>query len=363
MEIYRKQTEISFEQIVTDFRLEKGIWGEAMLQIVREQKMASELRKALRGNTRAMIAVAFWGNGAAKALGLHKGSNVRIICNLGHPGCNPDAIDELRKLRLKIKSHPRLHAKIYVTQSIAIVGSSNVSSNGFTVEGKEAAGWVEANVITDSSDLIAEASELFETLWKSDECQTVRKSHITAARERRSRLAWGRHSMPANLPLFDSVRRNPGDFSNVFVAPYSEDLGKAAKKALTEMRKGAMPPKRGLTQTDFRKAWGYQFENIPEDAWLIDINCFNRNKPRVAGVAKTKGLRVRVNGDDGPETDLTIAVPEPIIIGSRPFSLSKSEKKLLIDYAGRILKLANDRVIPLQKVIKMIDRLERTKLR
>jgi PLD-like domain len=82
-----------------------------------------------------MVAVPFWGRGGVQSLGLQRGSNVRIICNLDHPGCNPNVFEELCVLEIEVKTHRRLHAKICVTPTIAIVGSSNVSTNGLTVEG------------------------------------------------------------------------------------------------------------------------------------------------------------------------------------------------------------------------------------
>src|SRR4051812_16745180 len=97
------------------------------LELLREHQLAPAFRKALKAAGEGVIAVPFWGKGAAKLLGLDSEGDVRVICNLDQPGCNPYVIEALRDLKIKVKTHPRLHAKIYATEALAIVGSSNAS--------------------------------------------------------------------------------------------------------------------------------------------------------------------------------------------------------------------------------------------
>ncbi|MGO9401289.1 MAG: phospholipase D family protein, partial [Xanthobacteraceae bacterium] len=105
------------------------------------------------------LAVAFWGKGAAKNLGIEdRKYPTEIICNLCHGGTNPSEIRTLMKLANvgaeRIFQNDRLHAKVYIFDDMAIVGSSNASTNGLSEEGNKAAGWMEANaVITDSQAL------------------------------------------------------------------------------------------------------------------------------------------------------------------------------------------------------------------
>ena len=54
----------------------------------------------------------------------------------------------------RILQNDQLHAKVYIFDDTAFVGSSNASTNGLSEEGNELAGWMEANaVITDSQTL------------------------------------------------------------------------------------------------------------------------------------------------------------------------------------------------------------------
>jgi len=322
-----------------------------MLQLLREHQVAPSFRRARKQSSEAVVAVPFWGNGAASALGLTENDPVRILCNLDHPGCNPDAIDELRGLRIKVRTHPRLHAKLYATKQVAIVGSSNVSTNGLTVEGAASKGWIEANVCSDDPTLVADALALFETIWEDPETRPVRKLDIEAARK--TRANW---RMPVAVPgkktLFAACRERPDDFRSVYVAAYDEGLGDNGRRQLREVKDRALPPKPGMSTSDFRKAWGYQFEDIPEGAWLIGLNCRRPNQPRYVGCAKATGLRLTVDG----ETDLTIAIPGVVEApgsGAR-LRVSAAEKASLVMNATRILD--RNTLLPLPDAIKIIDR-------
>ena|ERR1700754_3027088 len=105
-----------------------------MAKLLREYSVAQEFKAAKKKAKNAFIAVPFWGKGAVKTLALRKGDPIRIVCNLDHPGCNPEVIEEIKyRLKIRVRTHPRLHAKIYGTEHSAIIGSSNVSTNGLTV--------------------------------------------------------------------------------------------------------------------------------------------------------------------------------------------------------------------------------------
>jgi hypothetical protein len=137
------------------------------------------------------------------------------------------------------------------------------------------------------------------------------------------------------------------------VVAYTAGLGVNGKRLLKQVKAGALPPNPGLSLSDFRKAWGYQFADIPEGAWLIDLNCKRRNKPRYCGCAKATGLRL--NADD--EEDLTIAIPGAVEIpgyGTR-FRISAAERASLVKSASRILGKSTGKLLPLPKALKIID--------
>lgn len=120
------------------------------------------------------MAVAFWGAGAKEFLALGKRSDWKVICNLAMGGTNPDAIRALQDPvrcseghTTRIRESDRLHAKVFVSDAGAIVGSSNVSANGLGLEGRELTGWIESALFTSDTRIISEARQWFDDLWES----------------------------------------------------------------------------------------------------------------------------------------------------------------------------------------------------
>jgi len=326
-------------------------------ELLREHALAPAFRSALRRTQAGDIAVPYWGAGALRLLELDKGARLRIVCNLDQPGCNPWVIEELLALKIEVKSHRRLHAKIYTTEDMAIVGSSNASTNGLTDEGKRARGWVELNVMSTKPGFVRDVQAEFEEIWDSDECKQVRPIHIKRAKDRRRDMPAFGPILPYDQSLFDAVRATPEAFAHVYLALYTADLSKNAKTVLKNFQDNAVePPASGFDTGSLRKAWGYQFEAMPIPAWLIDFSY--KRTPRFVGTARSLDLALKVPpGDDGkPQYDLTPAVRSPIVAGGRRFQVTQAEKNLLVRHADALLKKATDRPMPIVAALKIIDR-------
>jgi hypothetical protein len=323
-----------------------------MQRLIREHEVAATFKRARKTGVSAVIAVPFWGKGAVSTLGLRKGPTTRVICNLDSVACNPEVIDDIRNLGIEVRTHPRLHAKIYATESFAIVGSSNASTNGMTVEGAGSKGWIEANIASSDPELVADVIALFDMIWGDGETRKVRTSDIEAARR-------AREAHPpiigglGNKTLFAACRDRPDDFRAVFVAVYDQGLGKGGLRALSAVKKGAAAPAPGLTAGDFRNAWGYQYDDILPGAWLVDLNCKRADKARYTGCARATGLRLRVEG----ETDLTIALPGMVrlVEGGPGMRVSAAEKASLVKNAARILSKSKGGLVPLRDAIRIMD--------
>jgi HKD family nuclease len=127
-----------------------------------DEKGVKRIRKMVKGCSDLRIAVAFWGEGAAKTLRLTGARRGRIICNLESGACNPKEVRKLRaSKRLKLKTHAQLHAKIYWSPTAAMVGSSNASANGLVVDAGVAKDWREANILFDQEDELRRTGERF----------------------------------------------------------------------------------------------------------------------------------------------------------------------------------------------------------
>jgi len=103
-------------------------------------------------------AVAFWGRDCE---GWVTGVGAKIIANLRMGGTNPHA---LKKVAAQTKRCDRLHAKVYIGSTRAVVASANASINGLALEGAEIASWIEAGIVTDE---IVQIGEWFDDLWLS----------------------------------------------------------------------------------------------------------------------------------------------------------------------------------------------------
>jgi HKD family nuclease len=135
-----------------------------------EQTALAAIVDALASSSSPKLAVAFWGDGAVEKLGLDReGANAKILINLESGACNPREIRKLlgRRPRIEVRTNARLHAKLYWTENKAIIGSSNASSNGLAVEGRELTSWAEANLLVSAPDLLAEMSSWFDNLFQS----------------------------------------------------------------------------------------------------------------------------------------------------------------------------------------------------
>lgn len=129
-------------------------------RLVINQKHTS---KWVREQNKLDIAVAFWGEGAIKELGLDQpGRKFRVLLDLSAGASNPDEVRALWKLAPKsVKVVERLHAKAYVTPSQALIGSANASANGLGWEGKEATSWHELGMLTDDNTTVRATQKWF----------------------------------------------------------------------------------------------------------------------------------------------------------------------------------------------------------
>lgn len=161
---------------------------------LRGASIQQAIKEAASTSRTVRIAAPFWGADAIKRLGLGRCEKVggkpalRLLCNLESGACNPAPIKKLRyTLKWGVKSNPRLHAKVYIFDQVAIVGSANPSANGLALEGMEAASWHEICVRTKDRKEIDALAAWFDELYDDLESVRVDKKTLAAAEELWSR--------------------------------------------------------------------------------------------------------------------------------------------------------------------------------
>lgn len=206
-----------------------------------EQETASRIRQLFQQADLIKCAVAFWGDKAPDMLGLRQGLNktALIICNFESGATNPKVMKELWQIKgVAVRSHPRLHAKVYWTEKGAIVGSSNASANGLSFEGTEIEGWLEANILVTDREVLRQINTWFDQLWQ--QAQPLNDARIKAADQkwftRRDHRPFPDISHVPNRSLLTALKKNRNSFKerNIVIAIYRHDISTEARKVMAK---------------------------------------------------------------------------------------------------------------------------------
>lgn len=135
----------------------------------------------------------------------------------------------------------------------------------------------------------------------------------------------------------------------MLVAPYDDDLSKEARRELRTIITGAAPSRPGISWSDFKKAEGYQFGNIPEGAWLLGLDCRPDRGRRYTGCSRATGLRYPIPG----QTIFDVVLPGQVTLDGRAFRTNAAKKAQLASIAPKLLRKG---LTTLPQAVKMIDR-------
>lgn len=164
-----------------------------MIKFLHGKALSQQIAQTLAGR-RQKIAVAFIGRGAAGRLGLGKGSQAKVVCDLWSGACNPEAIHELIKVGAIVKRRDRLHAKVYLGDKSAVVCSANASTNGFAEVPLEQDFGFEAGLMTDDLRTLGSIETWFDAQFDSSD-------DITPADIKKAEALWLRRP---RRPAFSS---------------------------------------------------------------------------------------------------------------------------------------------------------------
>lgn len=233
-----------------------------------EKEIFPQIKTLLRQAKRVKCAVAFWGEQAPEALGLpYLNGPAYLICNFESGATNPEVIRQLRKLKnVQIRSLPRLHAKVYWTESGAIIGSSNASANGLSFENEELRGWFEANMLITNENVLRDIETWFDKLWSQ-------ANLIDEALLKEMEEAWCKRRdirPPINRnkgSLLAALKKNRDDFKdrNILIVIYRLYASPEANKVFENWR--SENSLSGSSQVDFYEGW----DDLPPGATVVDL--------------------------------------------------------------------------------------------
>jgi hypothetical protein len=281
--------------------------------------LAERIRELTRG-AGVRCAVAYWGEGAREMLFADRAGGVapRVVCDLVRGGTNPDEIEDLRGAGVEVRMAHMLHAKVYLSDAGAVVGSANASRNALHGADPEP---LEAGVfVPPGAAAFGEADRYFEELWSnavpvSDEA--LESARLTWRLRSHTRALVHPRAVPSGQRSFyDNLRDRPSVFDGFAIVVTTEEAepeaARRAHDALNEGAAGVPPPPEG-----YDSFTGWKRDDFPE----LFINL--HRGPR-GGVYVTAGrLIFRYDEDDTHRTFLTenLRETDPRLAALRPFVL------------------------------------------
>lgn len=273
------------------------------MRFLTEREIDAEIKRQLAAGSSLKAAVAFWGAGAQEALqikGFH--GRVKIVCNLRMGGTNPHEIEKLTKLRsVTVKHRDDLHAKVYLFDNAAIVGSSNASANGLAFQGGDGLSWREANILVQDITTLRTISKWFEKVFR--QAKPVEKPDIAVAleawRKRRSGISIGMGKPRGTL--LDAAKKNPAQFADrkIYVVLNDGDMSEDAKLKLSQLREevGTSYSRRNL---DLWENW----PTVPNGAKFVDFHRGTGGRIRYLGLYSTPDVRKQFKLPNGDSVQL-----------------------------------------------------------
>lgn len=158
------------------------------------------------------LAVSYWNGNAVAALNIAEERKIRVVLDVNSGGTSPRALEELIELLGDdVRVHVDLHAKIYATRTLALVGSANASKPGLHLDDR---GHAEAAVRL-KGDAARQAFDLAKRLFNSGVPAT--DAHVQICRERfgRRTLCEAEAGEIQRLPFFRSLCEQPDLFRHV----------------------------------------------------------------------------------------------------------------------------------------------------
>ena len=328
------------------------------MKFLENKNYYQEVKRCFESDEDLNIAVAFWGIDSVPLF--TKNKPIKLICNLESTACNPAAIEQIQKVdNVEIKSNPKLHAKVLIQKSVAIIGSANISINGLAMESNEVTGWIESGLKTHDQEIISKSKEWFNKLWKLS-------NHITDSDIKKYKEKW--KSRRRNRPikqhktsLIEAATNDIDAFKDreiYFVIYRDNNLSNDAQETFNEIKKD-------YTLKSNQLACYENWLELPDNAYVIDLYYGPKGGKAVYGIYEMPPDPIVGNftyEEDGSKGNVKICFRRKNIYGC---TISKKDKeniknniKNLWEYSrkrGFTSSEADSCIIPFVTGIKVIN--------
>ena len=209
-----------------------------MVRFIAGSDLVDAIRDVLSGNDVRCV-VAFWGAGAEALLNQATGDQPRVICDVTLGGTSPNALRALGAPKNDcLRYVPNLHAKVYISDRGAIVGSANASQNGVGLDGPPTL--IESGVLVPpDDDACGQAVAWFETQWKASKKVDASALALATKRFRPGRAAGNR---PVDSrSLLDLIAADPDRFSDISIVLTEIESTQRERNSVRSAVKNANP--------------------------------------------------------------------------------------------------------------------------
>ena len=150
-----------------------------MRDFIYGEEYGKSVRKLLSDDAGLTIAVSYWSAGILrfgeidKLIRTAEHRSIRIICDLMHDACDCEPIEKLIQTRIEVRAIRGLHAKVWLSEKSAILGSANASLGALHLFDDPQRGNSEAGIRIADASTLRSIQQWFEELWNSNQCKDV----------------------------------------------------------------------------------------------------------------------------------------------------------------------------------------------
>lgn len=299
------------------------------MELLSSDNYYSELSKLFQNSLDLDLAVAFLGYDVLQLFENSNCPNIRLLCNFESGACNPYLVKKLLQLpNVQLKTNSRLHAKVILQDSTAIVGSANLSANGLSLEGAEQTAWKELGIKFNDNKTVQETKDWFMGLWGNSTIVTNDELSIQFKNWKKRRK--NRPLLDSKLSLIDAVLEHQDMLSDreIYFAIYREYSSPEADEAFEQVTEESEDISGTLNYFE-------EWLELPDDAYLVSLRMGPQGGVYFEGLQymPTKPITKFFTKTDGSKSNIKICSDVKNILG---FQFTSSDKAKIKQYMSHI---------------------------